>query len=63
MLLLNGKSFSKSKKDLKLIYLRASTAFELYVVSIKHNEKSMFGVTGDDQLVFPAQLLLYSLSI
>jgi len=30
---------------------------------MKYKQKSMFRVTGDDSLVFPTKLLLYSVSI
>jgi len=30
---------------------------------MKYKQKPMFGVTGDDSLVFPSNLLFYSVSI
>ena len=63
MLLLDGKSFFKSQKDFKLIYLWASIALELWLVILFNNQKSRCGVTGDGCLVFPAKLLLYSFLI
>jgi len=53
MLLLDGKSFFRSQKDLKLIYLRASIALGLLFVIHFQYQKSIFGVTGDGGLVFP----------
>jgi len=63
MLLLDGKSFFRSQKDLKLIYLWASIASELWLLIHFQHQKLLCGVTGDGCLVFPAKLLLYSLSI
>ena len=126
MLLLDGKSFFRSQKDLKLIYLWASISLELWLVihfqyqnkyvewlvmvawcfqpnycyihfqyfvawwkiifqnskrpqthllmsfnsirimagyTFSIYQKSICGVIGDGGLVFPAKLLLYSLSI
>jgi len=47
MLLLDGKSFFRSQKDLKLIYLSASIALELWLVIHFQHEKSTCTVTGD----------------
>jgi len=63
VLLVDAKSFFRSQKDLKLIYLRASIAFELWLVIHFQNQKSICRVTGDGCLVFPAKLLIDSLSI
>jgi len=63
MLLVDGKSFFRSQKDLKLIYLWASIALELWLVIHFQYQKSICGVTGDGGLVFLAKLLLYTLSI
>ena len=63
MLLLYGKSFFRSQKDLKLIYLWAWIALELWLVVHFQHQKSIFRVTGDCCLVFPSKLLLYSILI
>jgi len=36
---------------------------ELMKLIRKYKQKSMLGVTSDDSLLFPAKLLLYSVSI
>jgi len=61
MLLVDGKSFFRSQKDLKLIYLWASIALELWLVIHFQHQKLICGVTGDGCFVFLAKLLLYSL--
>jgi len=63
MLLLDGKSFFRSQKDLKLIYLWASIALQLWLVIHFQHQNSICGVTGDGGLVFLAKLLLDSLLI
>ena len=63
MLLVDGKSFFRSQKDLKLIYLSASIALELLFVIHFQYQKYTYRVTGDGCLVFPAKLFLYTLSI
>jgi len=60
MLLLNGKSFFRSQKDLRLIYLWASVALEIWLVMYLYDQKWSCGVTGDVFLVFPVKVLLYS---
>jgi len=47
MLLFDGKSFFRSQKDLKLIYLWASIALELWQVIHFQHQKSICRVTGD----------------
>jgi len=47
MLLLDGKSFFRSQKDLKLIYLWASIALELWLVIHFQHQNSICRVTGD----------------
>jgi len=61
MLLLNGKSFFRSKKDHKFTYLWASIALELCLDAYFDCQKSRCGVTDDGCLVFPAKPLLYAL--
>jgi len=63
MLLLNGKSFFRSQKDLRLIYLWASIALEIWLVMYLYDQKWICGVTGDVFLLFPVKVLLYSLLI
>jgi len=53
----------RSQKDCKLIYLWASMALEFWLFIHIQHQKSICRVTGDDCLVFPAKLLLDSLSI
>ena len=60
MLLFDGKSFFRSKKDLKLIYLWASIALELWMEIHFQHQKSISRVIGYGWLVFPAKPLLYS---
>ena len=60
MLLLDGKSFFRSQKDLKFIYLWASIAWELCLVIHFQHQKFVCRVTCDGWLVFPAKPLLYS---
>jgi len=63
MLLLNGKSFLISQKDLRLIYLCTSLAIEIWLVKYLYHQKWICGVTGDVFLLFPIKVLLYSLLI
>jgi len=63
MLLVNGKTFFISQKKLKVNYLWASIAFELWLVIHFNHQKYICGVTSDGCLVFPAKLLLNSLLI
>jgi len=58
MLLVGGKSFFRSQKDHKLIYLLASIALELWLVIHFQHQKSICRVTGDGCLVFTAKILL-----
>jgi len=60
---LNGKSFFRSQKDLRLIYLWASIALEIWLVMYISHKKWICGVTGDVFLVFPVKFLLHSLLI
>ncbi len=46
MLLVDGKSFFSSQKDLKLIYLWAAIALEIWLVIHFKQQKSICGVTG-----------------
>jgi len=61
-LLVNGKSFFRSYKHLRLIYLYASVASEIWLVKYSYHQKSTCTVTGDVCLMFPAKALLYSFS-
>ena len=63
MLLLNGKPFLRSQKDLRLIYLWASVALEIWLVMYLYDQKWICGVTGDVSLLFQVKILLYSLLI
>ena len=63
MLLFNGKSFFRSWKDIRLIYLWASVALEMWLVMCLYHQNWICGVTGDGFLLFPAKVLLYSLLI
>jgi len=63
MLLLNGKSFFRSKNILWLIYLWASIALEIWLVMYLYDQKRIGGMTGDVFFVFPVKVLLYSLLI
>jgi len=47
MLLYDGKSFFRSQKDHKLIYLLASIALELWLVIHFQHQNSICRVTGD----------------
>jgi len=62
MLSLNGKSIFKCLKGFKRIYLWTSKAFELWLDIYFDCQKLRCGVTADGCLVFPATLVLYSLS-
>jgi len=63
MLMVNRKSFFRSQKDLKLIFLWASISLELWLAIYFIHQKSECWVTGDGCLMFPAKSWLYSLSI
>jgi len=63
MLLLNGKSFFRSQKDLKLIYLWASIALELWLDMCFNHQKLIDRVIGYGWLVFPAKTFIYLLLI
>ncbi len=62
MFFVNEKSFFRSYKDLPLIYLW-TVVLKTLLILIYNQQKSMYRVTGDVWLVFPAKPLLYSLSI
>jgi len=62
-LLVNIKLFFRSQKDLKLIYLWASIALELWLDIYFNHQKSIDRVIGYGWLVFPAKPLLYSLLV
>jgi len=55
--------FPKVKKSKNDFYLRALIALELWLVIHFWKQQSIYGVTVDGCLLFPAQLLLYSLLI
>ncbi len=63
MLLFDETSFFRSQNFLKLIYLWASGALELWLDIYFDCQKWRCGLTGDCCLVFPAKLLLYLFSI
>jgi len=63
MLLLNEKSFFRSPKDLRLVYLWASVALEIWLVMYLYHQNWICGVTGGVFLWFPAKVLLYSFLI
>ncbi len=60
MLLLDGKSFFTSQKELKLIYFWASIGLELWLGMYFNHQKSRDRVIGNGLLVFPAKPLIYS---
>jgi len=60
ILKLNGKSFFRCQKDLRLIYLWASVALAIWLVFYWYHHKWICRVTGDVILVFPVKVLLYS---
>jgi len=62
MIFLNGKLFFRSKKDLKLIYLWASIALELWLDMYFNHQKSTHRVTSDGCLVFPEIPLKYAIA-
>ena len=65
MILLNGKSFFRSQKYLRLIlvYWCASVALEMWLVLYLYHQKWICGVTGNVFLLFLVKVLLYSLLI
>jgi len=61
-LLVNGKSFLRSNKHIRLVFLYASVASEIWLVKYSYHQKSACTVTGGVCLMFPAKALLYSFS-
>ncbi len=64
MLFLDGKSlFLEVKMTTNSFINELQQHWNHWWLYIKYKQKSMFGVTGDDLLVFPTKRLLYSVLI
>jgi len=63
MLLLNGTLFFRSQRTPTHLLMSFNCIGIMGGYILKYYQKSIFGATGDDWLIFPASLLLHSLSI